>query len=836
MRIVIDLQGAQTESRFRGIGRYSLALTQAIVRNRGKHEIIIALNGLFPETIEPIRSAFNNILSQKNIRVWYTPDCIRESEGKNTFRQEAAELIREAFLLSLKPDIIHVTSLFEGFVDDGVISIGCFDRITPVSISFYDLIPLLLPDKYLKPAPVYEQYYMKKYAYLKRSALLLAISEYTRQEGIDNIGLDKLSIVSVSAAADELFHPLALSKEQVLTIREKYGISHSFILYSGGADERKNLSILIQAYAQLSPELRNQFQLVIAGKIPEIALHKLQKEGNDTGLNTNEIVYTGYVSDEDLVALYNMCELYVFPSLSEGFGLPALEAMSCGTPVICSNTSSLPEVVNNEVALFDPESANSIADKLQQALQDESFRKSLSMKGLIQAQRFSWDASAKLAISSFEEMHFNITKAPSIAASETVRNELVGRVEKVVFDGDFSEQDIVKLAWSIDQCLPVLRQKQLFVDVSELVQRDAKTGVQRVTRSLLCELLRNPPAEYQVRPVYASISQVGYRYANGNDLPFLEGLYKHDSSDIIQALSGDIFLGLDLQHHVVDFQKKYLEMLHHNGVQLYFFVYDLLPIQLPRAFPDGTSENHASWLYTLAHFDGAICISRTVADEFENWVKNNGPERGRPFAINWVHLGADTENSAPTHGMPESAEAVLTALKDKTNFLSVGTIEPRKGYAQTVSAFEQLWANGVDANLVIVGKQGWMVEALTKRLRQHPELGKRLFWLEGISDEYLEKIYAVSTCLITASEGEGFGLPLIEAAQHGLSIIARDIPVFREVAGDHAFYFKGAMPGDLTNSLTNWLKLYETNKYPTSSGMPWLTWKESAGQLLKAIT
>jgi glycosyltransferase involved in cell wall biosynthesis len=165
----------------------------------------------------------------------------------------------------------------------------------------------------------------------------------------------------------------------------------------------------------------------------------------------------------------------------------------------------------------------------------------------------------------------------------------------------------------------------------------------------------------------------------------------------------------------------------------------------------------------------------------------------------------------------------------------VGTVEPRKGHAQTLAAFELLWADGVDVNLVIIGRQGWMVEMLLENLRPHHERGKRLFWLEGISDEYLEKIYAASTCLITASEAEGFGLPLIEAAQHKLPIITRDIPVSREVAGEHAFYFNGKEPADLARAVREWLALYQSDRHPKSHGMQWLTWKQSSQQLLDLI-
>ena len=128
-----------------------------------------------------------------------------------------------------------------------------------------------------------------------------------------------------------------------------------------------------------------------------------------------------------------------------------------------------------------------------------------------------------------------------------------------------------------------------------------------------------------------------------------------------------------------------------------------------------------------------------------------------------------------------------------------------------------------------------MVDELVDRMRNHPELGKRLFWLDSISDEYLKKVYAASTCLIVASEGEGFGLPLIEASCHKLPILARDIPVFREVAGDHASYFRGMEAKDMADAIHQWLESLKNGEAPSSEGMPYLTWKESARQLMETI-
>jgi glycosyltransferase involved in cell wall biosynthesis len=121
------------------------------------------------------------------------------------------------------------------------------------------------------------------------------------------------------------------------------------------------------------------------------------------------------------------------------------------------------------------------------------------------------------------------------------------------------------------------------------------------------------------------------------------------------------------------------------------------------------------------------------------------------------------------------------------------------------------------------------------RLRSHPEWGRRLFWVKGPTDEYLEKIYAASSCLIAASEGEGFGLPLVEAARHKLPIMARDIPVFREVAGEHAFYFAGEKPDALAHAVKEWLTLYHRGKHPKSDTMPWMAWAQSVERLQKIL-
>jgi glycosyltransferase involved in cell wall biosynthesis len=543
------------------------------------------------------------------------------------------------------------------------------------------------------------------------------------------------------------------------------------------------------------------------------------------------------VSDDQLCQLYNLCHAFVFPSLHEGFGLPVLEAMSCGVPVIASNTTSMPEVVGMVDALFDPLSEPDMQQKLLHVLTDDAFRQKLISHGARQALSYSWEQTARHALDAIERIvSFSPgTLARSAATPHTAgQSELQSVVQAIAqLPGRYTDIDLRQCAASLSLNHPQVRTACIYVDISELVQRDAATGVQRVTKNILTQLLKAPPVGYTVEAVYGSAHDYGYRCARRFTERFM-GCPAGGDDTLIEPMAGDIFLGLDLQHHITQRQSPYLRELRSRGVAVHFVVYDLLPIQFPHYLPP-MHALHVQWLYTLAQFDGAICISRTVADELLDWLNQHGPKRLRPFSIGWFHLGADIESSAPSCGLPPDAASVLHTLAARPTFLVVGTLEPRKGHVQTLAAFEQLWLEGLDINLVFVGKSGWLVEALVEKLRTHPELGQHLFWLTGVSDEFLKKIYAAANCLIAPSEGEGFGLPLIEAAQNGLPIIASDIPVFKEVAGDHATYFKGKTPEALAQAVRDWLQLDQSSARARVAGMPWLTWEQSAVQLQNVV-
>lgn len=844
MKLVIDLQGAQSENRFRGIGRYSFNLARAIVRNAGADQVWLLINGRFTESALAIRHGFRNLLPPEQICLFDVPGSIMAADPANAWRCRAAELIREDFLMLLNPDIVLVPSFFEGFFDDGVTSIGPSDLQQKTAIVIHDLIPLQNPDYYLL-SDLEDRWYHDKLKMINQAGLLLANSEQTRQEAIDYFVKAKDEVINIGAAAEEIFKPLAIDQGEREKILKRLGISRPFLLYCGGFDQRKNLDNLLQAYALLPAQIRAKHSLVLAGKITSGDRFRLKREVHRAGLKSDDVLITDYLTDEDLVYLYNLCRLFVFPSRQEGFGLPPLEAMACGAPVIGSNCSSIPEVIGFEEALFDPFMPSSIAELMNKALTSSIFRHKLVEHGTRQVQNFSWDASAQRALSAFDNYlkgdNFRtgqvVPPAGEFFPSETDLEGVPGKVAAIESKIEPEKEDLIATAAAVARHKAFIRDEpKLYVDASELARRDAGTGIQRVVREVLSCLLNEPPAGYQVVPIYEDKGQ--YYQADKLRNRLLNENKKITIERAVLFQPKDIFLGLDLAADRLPLIATAFQQMRALGMKVYFVVYDILGILRPDCFPPGTRERiYKPWLETIAlNADGLFCISQAVAFEVSAWLADNTPDRPDLPRVDYFHLGADFKPGQVSSGLGKKDEQFLKTLVGKEPFfLMVGTIEPRKGHAQTLSAFELLWQRNCPASLVIVGRKGWMVEKLAKRLWNHPLQGKKLFWIDGADDALLLELFQKASALLAPSEGEGFGLPLIEAAHNNLPVVARDLPVFREIAGEHAYYFSGYEPKDLADAILQWLRLWEENKVPASTEMCWLTWRESTDQLKELI-
>lgn len=832
MRIVIDVQGMQTPSRFHGIGRYVRGLTEGIITNKEEHEIFLLINGSLDDTAKEVEEYFSSLVDSDHLVYWFPSLPLAYLNSDSNLNRKQAEILYQYAVLNCQPDLLIVGSLFEGLVDDVVIAIDLLKKHCLTACVVYDFIPAedertYLADKRLK------SHYFEQYDKLNDFDLLLGISHYVTERAQERFPRKK--VLTISTATDDFFVPYVCSDIEKKHFLHEKGIDKPFILYTGGLHFRKNINGLIQAYSLLPESVRAMVQLVVCYGKDNNGRDVLEKECKHYGLRDTEYRLLNYLSDEEFVKLYSFCKLLVYPSFNEGFGLPVLEVMKCGGVALTSNCTSMPEVVGIESACFDPNSVGSIASKIEQVLIDPRLYSTLQEHCKVQASKFSWEITAKRLL----ECNFSEFPQKERVDSdiEILVNEAIQKVAQFVN----SQEQMQALAKNIcktfypDSALKT----QLFIDISELQKFDAMTCIQRVCKNITLELF-HLASSYEIRPVYFDTETRTYRYAYDWTCRNLNIKLRGLGTDSeIEYFANDVFYGLDLTAASVDEYAACLHRMHEVGVRIGFHVYDLIPILYPEFFPNGNSAKigFLNWLSKISSFDFLTFNTRATLQRYESLCEREQIVKHVPNT-GVYHLGANLLNSMGTVGLPEDADEVLEILGKRPSFLCVNTIEPRKGHAQLLDAYDLLLDRGIDCNLVFVGKEGWEVDALIARINKHCELGKRLIWLRGISDEYLSSIYRSCCCSINPSMAEGFGLSLIEASYYNKPLIIRDLPEFREIAKDYAFYFRGTRGADLADSIEKWLEMYRQNKDDDifqSRKMKSLTWKQSAINLLKAI-
>lgn len=1237
VHLLIDLQACQSLVHgSRGIGKYAMSLVRSLLRQAADRRVSFLINGDMEESAAELRRGLLAEVDLHDIYIWTAPFPRNAADDSHRWRGDAARLVRDALIESIAPDCLLITSFFEGWMDNCVCELPSAETGVATAVIVYDLIPYIYEDIYLRE-PRLRNWYMSMVRHLGDADVILAISGSARQEVLDITGHSPDRVMNISSAVDERYVPTEVPADIANALRAKLGLDKPFVMYTGGIDHRKNIDLLVEAFADTG-KFASSHQLAIVCKVHPDERERLKVLARRVGLADDVLILTDFVSDDDLLTLYSLCELFVFPSWHEGFGLPVLEAMSVGAPVIVADSSSLPEVVGPEGLLFDPRNKVSIADAITRVLSDDELRKRLASDGLARSREFSWARTAALAWEGVEKAvgmsqgavsptglvhargskprlaffsplppqrsgiadfsaellpelaghydielvvesdsivpdlngltlpvrnvdwflsnaqrfdrvlyhfgnsefhsymfdalacvpgtvvlhdfylgnlhHFlqdtgrrpgmwqralyegygyralkmlgetadrnvtafgfpcnwgvvaaadgvvvhsaysrgladdwygrNLTKrfvqmpllrkvrhpvdriggrralglredelvvatfgmlsankcndalleawltsfgdrgdcklvfvgqaadpewekalrsraekagvhnvvVTGFADAETYRHWLAstdvavqlrrqsrGETSAAVLDcfawglativnahGSMAElpQDatlmlgdeftIDDLAAAIGSLIdskearlelaeagrtylerehdpariaaqycdaietfhsgsarrilqrvvdrlsairssvaptsadcdavalglstllgPAASRPQLLIDVSELVRTDARSGIQRVVRSVLLELLTRPDTDWRIEPVYTDGDGV-YRYARQFACTFLGCPLTTLDDDPIDVADGDVFVGLDLVPTGVPAAVESFAALKARGVRFVFVVYDMLPLVHPEWFPPNAPAILIPWYRAVAVVaDRVVAISRSVADEFAAWL----PEVGRktPLELSWFHLGADVHASMPSRGVSLEDGERLHQIREKGNIvLMVGTIEPRKGHDQALDAFVRLRARGVSAQLVIVGKQGWCVEGLIERLRADEQITSDVTWFSTASDELLDHLYDSASLLLVASRGEGFGLPIVEAAMRGITVLARDLPVFREVGGEGILYFSGDSADDLAESIEKSLAATHAGAVPNPANVSVNSWSASVEQFLVAAT
>jgi glycosyltransferase involved in cell wall biosynthesis len=1241
LRLLIDMQACQTESSgLRGVGRYSHAFYTSLIAEAQHHDIFAHLTTDLPVPVQLDGLSEARILRSPSLPAWESNRDFRGGE-----QDSLNSLALSAFIAPVKADIIHVSHVFEDLGNR--VSLPNLAQRSPgqvISATLYDLIPLKFHEHYLKDENV-RKWYLSRVTWLRQADLLLAISESTRQDAIDLGGIEPWRIVTIHGGVSSHFIPPINRHALHRKLAAQYGLRERFVLYTGGDDYRKNINGAIAGYAAVPAEMRNNCQLVILCNMPDERRQMYMNKAESVGLKKEDIVITGYVPEKDLVALYGTCDLFIFPSLYEGLGLPVLEAMACGAPVIGGNNSSIKEIIVRSDAIFDAASAQSIGNAIANALCQPGFTDILREYGLQRAKDFSWQKTASRALEAFDDVarrtresgvqyaihgwlprkrlamftplppcrsgiadynaqflpylarYFDIDlyvdnykvademltssfrifnaqdfeavasqyeailyefgnsefhthmlplleKYPGVvglhdaylsglfgfldfnlglrsyanemltahgtaarryfapvkkhpnAIGETVvqlpctkrvldnaigvishspfnleiarsyypegwqapyriipqmisvppkwseeqriaarkrlgfqpgefiittfghivwtkwgdrlleaylkstlsrdkqvhlvfagelpkddfgqtlkdaiqasglkdhvhitdflskqdyecylhiadlavqlRTKSRGGTPKGVLDclaygvpivvnndasfTDYPDDVVIKLSaepsieeiaqilelmyadaskrkahadaglryvqhyhdpavcaasyaaaihefverhrqtlaksyipavaphlagcsqpdeavklaidWINNIPSPSFQRRRLFIDVSHIAQTDLRTGIQRVVKEIVRGLYCSADT-MGIEPVAVELAHgslqiaVGWLQSQGLLLSAESEYLKENAR--IEFQPGDVLLMLDSSWERYQEFFPVFKQARSNHVPIYTAVYDLLPLTLPPGNTvDGLPEWFAGWFRdAIRSSDGLVCISRAVAEDVKAYLDSITELTNRP-KIGYWHLGANFENIAE-NGDPSQS---ILALDNHPYLLMVGTIEPRKRHALALAAMEQIWEQGSDLRLCISGKEGWKTDQLMERLRNHPLARKKLFLFENLSDADLHELYANASGLLFLSRGEGFGLPLIEAAHHGIPIICSDIPVFQEIAGNFATFVRTDEPDKLANDIKEWWARKQAQQLPDTRLMPRLTWEQSSKMLLQLV-
>ena len=273
-------------------------------------------------------------------------------------------------------------------------------NIKKIVVTIHDLIPYTMPETVGKG---YLTRFLKEMPYIIETISgIITVSQYSKNDILrffPNFPSDKIYVTPL--AANDNFKPIekSICKEK---IKNLYNIDDPFILYLGGFSSRKNVKTLILAFKRIIKDLKKNYKLLLGGTIKDEG--KALKELCISNGLENEVLFPGFIDDNILPTLYNAADVFVYPSYYEGFGLPPLEAMSCGTPVITSNLTSIPEVTKDTAILINPSNEQELCNALLKVLNDDNFKENLSKNGLKRSLDFSWKKTAELTYNAYREI------------------------------------------------------------------------------------------------------------------------------------------------------------------------------------------------------------------------------------------------------------------------------------------------------------------------------------------------------------------------------------------------------------------------------------------------
>jgi glycosyltransferase involved in cell wall biosynthesis len=371
MKIGIDGRAAKWY-RGTGIGTYTYQLLSALNSLEKINEYL-----LFMPKSSNCDILFNDNFHIKNI-----------SEGnKNSFWDEVNI---PNILVDKDMELYHVPQNGVGLPEE---------KTLPFAITLHDIIPYKMPetvgDTYLR---IFNE---EMPDIVKRCDGIITVSEYSKNDIADYFSFPREKIYVTYLAAEDIYFPIDKEKSNII-IKTQYGITGDYILYVGGFSPRKNIVGLIEAFSMLVTKYKQDIKLVIAGNQGKsYSIYK--KRSIDLGLE-DKVLFPGFIEIDHLPYLYNAAKLLAYPSFYEGFGLPPVEAMACGIPVITSNVTSIPEVLGDSAVFINPHNVDDICGSMYEVLCNEKLRDSLIIKGLVRSSELSWNKTAEKTLLAYNKI------------------------------------------------------------------------------------------------------------------------------------------------------------------------------------------------------------------------------------------------------------------------------------------------------------------------------------------------------------------------------------------------------------------------------------------------
>ena len=800
MRLGVDLSPFYTESRYRGIGRYARGLLQELIRI-DETDSFHFFNSYGAYAGDPPMNR------QCYLHNYFCGPVIEHSGGKLLLDNASFENYFHAtvdhYLQSSKIDAMLFLSLMEV---NRPFQIEWFSGVYKIGI-LYDLIPLVFQEEYLKQESNRRDY-MAALELLRKMDLLLAISETSKNDAVNLLGIPEDKIIVINAGVDDQF--LAAANEAHLTISQKMQKADPYVLFIGGMDSRKNIDKAIQAFALNRAARERGVRFVVAGRSSAANNAHLTGIVRRYGVQ-DRVIFPGYVRDEDVAALYQNALALLFPSRYEGFGLPVIEAMCCGTAVITSNTSSLVEVAEGYAYLVEPDSVESISDGITALLTAGQEAEAQITTAKTYAMTFRWQRVAQISRDAIVNLGVRAkpeqNKANPLCVESDMLRAIAKRYSQMLMP--FSWMDALKTAKALRRLERgteedgIRQGTRILYDITAL-SADAKANTPEIAR--IRSLMRALMSYAEVVPVSLKRSHDQISFVQIDEKTRITG-------KTLIPYEGDIYLLPELRLDQ-SINPLTIQAVRAMGVKPYAVVFETTQ-------PEAENTREA-----LQNFDGILTVSRIFADELLQSIRSCPVEnsaRKRPY-IGVFPFGVD--RLSPKNARTDRSIQRLFRGKSPI-FLVTEPVPFSIDGSLAIQAFSQLWREGVACKLCILNATRAGKDAIDANDMQKAAYPGKIWYLDCADD--LTKQYALqhATALIEPSYDNGDGLTMLEAASNRLPIICSKTPGHFEIAGEHAMYFSQDVDS-LAQCVREFLRLRELGQVSNSSKIDLYTWDEAA--------